>query len=100
MRIFMVIDDYYMYEKEYKIEELTDQEKTDELIKSIIQTKIDLNNANTNFNYAERELIDYYTYQIKALKSKLDYLTGKAKRRGLVVEIEERAKMINLWRNF
>ena len=91
----MILDDYYMYEKEYKIEDLSDQEKTEELIKSIIQTKTDLNNANINFNYADRELIDFYIYQIKALKSKLDYLTGKAKRRGLMLEIEERAKMIN-----
>ncbi len=89
-------DDYYVYEKEYKIEELTDREKTEELIRSIFQAKIELENANINFNYAERELIDYYAYKIKALKSKIDYLTGKAKRRGLVLEIEERAKIINM----
>ena len=42
-----------------------------ELIKSVIKTKRDLENASKNFNIAEAELIDYYAYQIKANKAKL-----------------------------
>ena len=38
-----------------------------------------LNKAHINFEYAEYELIDFYSYQIMALQSKLDYLTRIAK---------------------
>ena len=42
--------------------------------------------ANRNYEYAEGELIDYYLYEIKALKSKLNYLLGKAKKNALIVD--------------
>lgn len=91
-----MFNDYdYIYEKEYKIEELTDKEKNEELMRSVIQTKTELNNANINYDYAERELVDYYTYQIKALQYKLDYLTNKVKRRGLILDLEHRARIVN-----
>lgn len=58
-------------------------EKIDlELIKSVIKTKRELEIANQNFNIAEGELIDYYSYQIKANKSKLSYLMKQAKEQG------------------
>ena len=41
-----------------------------ELIKSVIDTSRELNTANRNFESAEAELIDYYSYQIKASKAK------------------------------
>ena len=41
--------------------------------------------AKSNFEYAEDDLIDYYTYQIKAHQSKLDYLIKIAKRKGIVL---------------
>ena len=41
--------------------------------------------ARCNFEYAEDDLIDYYTYQIKANQAKLDYLIKIAKRNGLVL---------------
>lgn len=50
-----------------------------ELLINIIKTKKDLDDSNNNFEYAENELIDYYTYQIKANKTKLDYLIKKLK---------------------
>lgn len=53
-----------------------------ELIKSVIKTKRELEIANINFNIAEEELIDYYSYQIKANKAKLSYLIKEAKQRG------------------
>ncbi len=85
---------YNEYVKEQKIEDRTDEEKNEELIKSVIEAKIELNNANINYEYAEDELIDYYTYQIKALQAKVDYLTKKIKKRGLILDISQRAKLI------
>ena len=63
----------------------TDKEKEVELMITIIETKEMLNNARSNFEYAEDDLIDYYTYQIKAHQSKLDYLIKIAKRKGIVL---------------
>ena len=48
--------------------------------------------ANKNFESAEYELIDYYTYQIKANKAKLDYLIKLAKARGIVLDIVNELK--------
>ena len=57
-------------QEEYLIEKMikgkNDKEKELELMKSIIETKELLKVARCNFEYAEDELIDYYTYQIKA----------------------------------
>ena len=58
-----------------------------ELIKSVIKTKRDLENANKNFNIAEEELIDYYSYQIKANKAKLSYLIKEAKKQGYELDM-------------
>ena len=44
-----------------------------------MSTRDELNKAHINFEYAENDLIDFYTYQIMALQSKLDYLTKIAK---------------------
>lgn len=57
----------------------TDKEKKYQLIYTIILTREELNKAHKNFEYAEGDLIDFYTYQIMALQSKLDYLTKVAK---------------------
>ncbi len=48
--------------------------KNCELLKEIADAKLELEVANCNFETAENELIDYYAYQIKAIKAKLDYL--------------------------
>lgn len=67
-----------------------------EFIKSIIKTKRELEIANINFNIAEEELIDYYSYQIKANKAKLSYLIKEAKQKGYELDMinELKAKII------
>lgn len=71
------------YVRENKIQDKSEEEKRMELLINIIKTKKDLDDSNNNFEYAENELIDYYTYQIKANKTKLDYLIKKLKVREL-----------------
>ncbi len=78
---------YEEYVKELKLIEKTEEESNIELIKSIIKTKIDLDNANKNYEFAEGELIDYYLYQIKANQSKLNYLLRKAKKNGIIIDM-------------
>ena len=65
--------------KESEILELSEEERKNQLLQSIIQTQNDLKQSQTNFEFAEKELIDFYSYQIKANQSKLDYLTKLAK---------------------
>ena len=71
------------YIKDKNLIELNDNEKRNQLIQNIIQTQRDLNQAHINFEYAEDELIDFYSYQIKATQAKLDYLTKLAKSQNL-----------------
>ena len=78
--------------KENKIIEKTEIEKEGELIISILKTKRELNVARQNFEYAQGDLIDYYSYQIKANQSKLDYLIKLAKKKGIIVDIISDAK--------
>lgn len=78
---------YEEYVKDLKLIEKTEEELNIELIKSILKTKIDLENANKNYEFAEGELIDYYLYQIKANQSKLNYLLKKAKKNGIIIDM-------------
>lgn len=78
-----------IYEKENKIYEKTDEDKKAELIISLINAKKDLNLANKNFETAEEGLVDYYTYQIKANKSKVDFLVNEARAKGLSLNMIE-----------
>lgn len=69
-------------------------EKMDlDLIKSIIKTKKDLENSIKNFDMAEKELIDYYSYQIKANKAKLSYLIKEAKIQGFELDMINELKI-------
>ena len=70
-----------------KVTDKTEEQKSVELVVSFIKTKKDLDMANHNFEFAEKELIDYYAYQIKANKSKLDYLMKKAKEQGIALNM-------------
>ncbi len=85
--------------KETALKEKTENDLDIELIKSIIKTKRDLLNSRKNFEFAEGELIDYYLYEIKASQAKLNYLLGKAKKNGLIIdmikEIEIRREEFN-----
>lgn len=64
-----------------------------ELVDCIIKTKRELDVANKNFEQAEGELIDYYSYQIKANKAKLDYLIRKVKQKGFSLDIINEMKL-------
>lgn len=77
------------YKKEVNIIEKSQQEKEVELLISIYKTKKELEQATHNFEYAEEELIDYYTYQIKAARAKFDYLVKKAKKSGIELDMVE-----------
>ena len=77
------------YLKETPIIERTDEEKKIELIMSVLKAKRELDLAIKNFETAEEGLIDYYVYQIKASKSKLDFLVNKAKKRGISLDMIE-----------
>ena len=75
------------YIREEKIIEKTSIEKEIELIKTIIRTREELKMNDRNFEDAKDDLIDYYTYQIKANQAKLDYLIKIAKTNGIEVDM-------------
>ena len=75
------------YIKEERIIEKTEIEKEIELIRTIIKTREELKRDNRNFEYAQGDLVDYYTYQIKANQAKLDYLIKMAKAKGIQVDM-------------
>lgn len=64
-----------------------------ELLKSILETKRDLSTANKNFELAEEGLVDYYSYQIKASKAKLDYLIKQVKQKEISVDMINNLKL-------
>lgn len=71
------------YLREETVVDKTEEEKKVELIMSVLKTKKELDLATRNFETAENGLIDYYTYQIKASKSKLDFLVNAARNKGI-----------------
>ena len=75
------------YVRETRLIEKTEIEKEIELIRTIIKTREELKSNNMNFEYAKDDLVDYYTYQIKANQAKLDYLIKLAKARGIKVDM-------------
>ena len=75
------------YIREGKIVEKSEIEKEIELIRTIIKTREELKAANINFEYAKEDLVDYYTYQIKANQAKLSYLIKVAKSKGIEVDM-------------
>lgn len=81
------------YVKENKKSNMQNVNKNLELIQSIFKTQSELLSANNNYEYAEGDMIDYYSYHIKATKSKLDYLLKNAKSKGIIID---RTKQIEL----
>ena len=80
------------YIREEKIIEKTSIEKEIELIKTIIRTREELKMNDRNFEDAKDDLVDYYTYQIKANQAKLDYLIKIAKTNGIEVDMINESK--------
>ena len=74
------------YRKEQKIIERNEFQKEKDLIKIIIKTKEEIQNANKNFEFADSDLVDYYIYEIKAHQAKLNYLINVAKTKGINVD--------------
>lgn len=81
------------YTRERKIIEKTDKDRREELIKSILIAREELEQLNRNFEYADKDMIDYYTYQLKANQSKIDYLTRFAKNKGISLDMIEAIKI-------
>ena len=77
----------YEYIKENLIYDKNEEEKEVDLIKYIIKTRKELKIANRNFEYASDELIDFYSYQIKAYQSMLNYLIKIAKSKKIEVDM-------------
>ncbi len=77
------------YIKDFDIVELSEEERKSQLLQSILKTQKDLKQSQINFEFAEKELIDFYSYQIKANQSKLDYLTKLAKSLNISLSIQQ-----------
>ena len=86
-------------EEEYKKEEIiknkTELDREIELVRNIIKTREELKNNNKNFEFAEKDLVDYYIYQIKANQAKLDYLIKLAKASGITIDTINQLKYEN-----
>lgn len=87
---------YDMYFKALNFFNKNKQDFDIDLVKSIIATKNALVLAINNYEYADDELIDYYSYQIKANSSKLSYLLKKAKQNGLLLDMVNQIKINSL----
>lgn len=77
------------YLRDDNIIDKTESEKKVELVMSVLKAKKELELATKNFETAEKGLVDYYIYQIKATKSKLDFLMDKAKDKGISLNMIE-----------
>ena len=84
------------YEREVEIIDKSDEEKSQELIDTILQTKKVINDANKNYEMAEGKLIDYFLYTMKAEQARLDYLITRAKKMGMTVEPGEQLNIKNI----
>lgn len=83
------------YEKEIEITDKSDDEKNQELMNTILQTKKVIREANINYEMAEGKLIDYFLYIMKAEQARLDYLINRAKSMGISVEIGDQLNIRN-----
>lgn len=74
---------YSEFVKEFQIIDKTDDEKNIELLTNIKNVKETLSNMYSNLQFADSDLIDYYTYLIKAEEAKYSYLIKQAKKKKL-----------------
>ncbi|MBR2704744.1 MAG: DUF2508 family protein [Clostridia bacterium] len=84
------------YERETIIVDKSEEEKSKELMDTILQTKKVINDANKNYEMAEGKLIDYFLYTMKAEQARLDYLITRAKKMGMTVEPGEQLNVKNI----
>ena len=74
---------YNEFVRETPILDKNDEQKDEELVSTIKSVNQTLKNMHNNLQYASSDLIDYYTYQIKAEEAKYNYLIKVAKKRNL-----------------
>lgn len=62
----------------------TEDLETKELVKNLKNAQLEFESAINNYEFAnEPELVDYYTYKIKATQTRYQYLLKKVKEKGL-----------------
>lgn len=87
----IIVDNDYV--KDSKIIEKSEEDKKIELMVSIMKSKKEMDEACKNFEYAEGDLIDYYTYQIKANRAKFNYLLKQAKQMQIQLDMIEKLEI-------
>lgn len=60
-------------------QEFNNEMLNNEILEELESSKLRLRALHENMNYAEGNLVDYYTYQIKAEEAKYGYLLKKLK---------------------
>ena len=85
---------YESYIKEIPIMFMKEEECDRSIIQSILESQKKLKIAHQNFEYANGDLIDYYSYQIKSEQAKIDYLLKQAKNKKLVLDTLNSKKYI------
>ncbi|MBP3463123.1 MAG: DUF2508 family protein [Clostridia bacterium] len=85
---------YESYIKEIPIMDMKEEECDRSIIQSILESQKKLKIAHQNFEYANGDLIDYYSYQIKSEQAKIDYLLKQAKNKKLVLDTLNSKKYI------
>jgi len=87
LKYFIINEDTEAYLNSY-------DDESKELLADIKKAREDWLNAYENFEYGESsEIVDYYTYTIKAYQVKYEYLLKKAKEKGLRVEPLQTARI-------
>ena len=75
---------YYLSENhEMTTKEISKEDVREEIFQELEKAVLELNIAHENYNIASGELIDYYSYQIKAAQTKYDYLLKLTKEMNL-----------------
>lgn len=73
----------YLLEK-FSKQKTNEDLETKELVKNLKLAQIEFETAVNNYEFAnDPELVDYYTYNIKATQTKYQYLLKKVKEKGL-----------------
>ena len=73
------------YIKEIPLINLNENQSDMEIITNILKAQKELEMAHKNFDYADNDLIDYYSYKIKSEQARIDYLLKIAKDKNLVM---------------